>query len=200
METWSSRGGNRYTPTQAPTCALTKFEATENSDRLQVGQEEKKVFFASSFFKFWKFAAFGIGRKWRTAKSRPRDTSNVNASSGTRMLLRRNVTAWFSQQPAGIDWSFWCLSGSLYNSHKKRFNIPEYGWTQSLVSIVTLLSISLNIALLTDFSPAQIIKHSWRGGRCVDTDNNVSDSRQWNDLLACQNKPMSQCIYSPNHG
>lgn len=112
----------------------------------------------------------------------------------------KECKAWFSHKPAGIDWNFWCLSGLLYNSHKKRFNIPEYGWTRSLVSIVTLLSISLNIALLTDFSPAQIIKHSWRGGRCVDTDNNVSDSRQRNDLLACQNKPMSRCIYSPNRG
>lgn len=200
METWSSRGGNTYTPTQAPTCALTKFEATENFDRLRVRMEEKKksfFFFCNSgnLLSLEMDATDGqLNRDLTTwATSTPRQ--GVESCSGGMLFF-----FFFLQEPAGIDWSFWCLSGSLYNSHKKRFNIPEYGWTRSLVSIVTLLSISLNIALLTDFSPAQIIKHSWRGGRCVDTDNNVSDSRQWNDLLACQNKPMSRCIYSPNRG
>lgn len=139
-----------------------------------------------------EFAEVGLWRSWQTDKLWHKDMCNVKPPSrsterGSQILLRRNVPASFSQEPADIDWSFWCLSGSLYNSHKKRFNILEHGWTWSLVSIVTLLSISLNIALLTDFSPAQIIKHSWRGGRCVDMDNNVPDSRQWNDLLACQN-------------
>lgn len=159
-------------------------------------KKEKKFGFC---FQFRKFAAFGLTDRQIMTSQRVR-RQRLGTESGSWILLQRNATAWFSHKPAAIDWSFWCPSGLLYNSHKKRFNIPEYGWTRSLVSIVTLLSISLNIALLSDFSPAQIIKHSWRGGRCVDTDNNVSDSRQRNDLLACQNKPMSRCIYSPNRG
>lgn len=199
METWSSRGGNTYTPTQAPTCALTKFEATENFDRLRGGLEENKKKKVWILFLFREFAVFGL-------TDRKIMTSATCATSMPRHRVRELISApkeckgLVFTQTCWIDWNFWCLSGLLYNSHKKRFNIPEYGWTRSLVSIVTLLSISLNIALLTDFSPAQIIKHSWRGGRCVDTDNNVSDSRQRNDLLACQNKPMSRCIYSPNRG
>lgn len=38
----------------------------------------------------------------------------------------------FRQGPAGIDWTLWCLSGSLYNSRKNRFNIPDMAEPEAL--------------------------------------------------------------------
>lgn len=73
----------------------------------ECGWKKKKKFFCFFFCNSGNLLSFGNGHIWRTAKSWPHDTSDVNASSGSRLLLRRNVTAcfffFFLQEPAGVS-------------------------------------------------------------------------------------------------
>lgn len=94
-------------------------------------------------------------------------------------------------------WLDLLMSGSLCNlthTHKKKhIQYPRHGWTQSLVSIVTRLSISLNIAgTFCSDHQAQLERTQTRGQWC-----SWLEAMKWSATVRAAT---SQCIYIPNCG